>query len=343
MGTFKTEVRLLKYIRKGILMRGISPTEEIIKNKCKELHLEYVEMYKTKHDTRVKYFCSKHKDKGILDSAWCHLKNAKYGCKYCIGRDRKLEEFKQMIDETKINFLSDYIGFEKNIKCQCTKCGYIWKTMPKTLAQGKYYCPKCAHKINSIKRCKTHEEFENELFLINPNITLLGRYHKSKDKIKCKCNICGYEWNSKASNLIHEQIRCPACSSSKSEDLLAHILDKLGFIYKRQVSFSECRYKLPLRFDFIIYDDSGAILFACEYDGEQHYKPITYNNKTSGENSLLQTQIRDSIKNEYCKQCNIPLIRIPYWEKDNMESFLCNKIKELNLEYILTKTVETAG
>ena len=38
--------------------------------------------------------------------------------------------------------------------------------------------------------------------------------------------------------------------------------------------------------------------------------------------------IRDNIKREYCKQHNILLIEVPYWEYDNMESFLCNKINK---------------
>ena len=42
-------------------------------------------------------------------------------------------------------------------------------------------------------------------------------------------------------------------------------------------------------------------------------------------------QIRDNIKREYCKEHNIPLIEIPYWERDNMRDFLIDKWKELNL------------
>ena len=41
--------------------------------------------------------------------------------------------------------------------------------------------------------------------------------------------------------------------------------------------------------------------------------------------NLLLRKERDRIKDEYCKKEGMALIRIPYWEKDNMESFLCNK------------------
>lgn len=44
------------------------------------------------------------------------------------------------------------------------------------------------------------------------------------------------------------------------------------------------------------------------------------------EEKLKENQIRDKIKNEWCKKNNIPLIRIPYTELD----FLT--LKDLNIE-----------
>ena len=41
-------------------------------------------------------------------------------------------------------------------------------------------------------------------------------------------------------------------------------------------------------------------------------------------------KIKDSIKDKYCEDNNIELIRIPYWDQSNIESILENKIK---LEY----------
>ena len=46
---------------------------------------------------------------------------------------------------------------------------------------------------------------------------------------------------------------------------------------------------------------------------------------------LRIVQKHDEIKNQYCLDNNILLIRIPYWESDNMELFLLSKLKEYNL------------
>jgi hypothetical protein len=43
--------------------------------------------------------------------------------------------------------------------------------------------------------------------------------------------------------------------------------------------------------------------------------------KNSGWNTIEHYQKvveSDTIKNNYCKQHNIPLVRIPYWERDNL-------------------------
>ena len=36
------------------------------------------------------------------------------------------------------------------------------------------------------------------------------------------------------------------------------------------------------------------------------------------QDTLEQRQERDRIKNEYALSHNIPLVRIPYWERDNI-------------------------
>ena len=73
---------------------------------------------------------------------------------------------------------------------------------------------------------------------------------------------------------------------------------------------------------FDAYDIENNI--AYEYQGQQHYYTIDFagkGNEWAKDNFDINTK-RDLIKVEYCKNNNIPLIRIPYWEYDNMEEFL---------------------
>ncbi len=76
-----------------------------------------------------------------------------------------------------------------------------------------------------------------------------------------------------------------------------------------------------LSFDFYLPNYNTCI----EYDGKQHFE-ITggyYN-----EHSFEELQNRDNIKNQYCENNNIKLIRVPYWDYDNLnETYLIERIK----------------
>ena len=49
------------------------------------------------------------------------------------------------------------------------------------------------------------------------------------------------------------------------------------------------------------------------------------------ENQLRKIQYHDKIKTEYCESNHIILIRIPYWERDDIEYYLFNKLLKYNI------------
>ena len=58
---------------------------------------------------------------------------------------------------------------------------------------------------------KTHEEFIEEMKIVNPNIEILGTYITAKTKILCRCKIDGYEWETEPSHLSSGR-GCPECA-----------------------------------------------------------------------------------------------------------------------------------
>ena len=66
-----------------------------------------------------------------------------------------------------------------------------------------------------------------------------------------------------------------------------------------------------------------------DVDGEQHFKPSRYSKDPKNNvNRFNLVKKRDDIKNKYCIDKNIRLLRIPYWDFDNIEQILS---KELGL------------
>ena len=80
-----------------------------------------------------------------------------------------------------------------------------------------------------------------------------------------------------------------------------------SFNFESEKRFDDCRNVKPLPFDLYV-----PILNLCiEYDGRQHFEPIEH---WGGFDGLLLTQTNDFIKNQYCNDNNINLLRIRYDE-----------------------------
>ena len=81
------------------------------------------------------------------------------------------------------------------------------------------------------------------------------------------------------------------------------MLDDLNIKYTQQYKY------LNYYFDFAIFSKNGSLLYFIEYDGIQHFESNHFHN------TMVKTRENDYIKNKYCFENNIPLIRIPYNKK----------------------------
>lgn len=130
----------------------------------------------------------------------------------------------------------------------------------------------------------------------------------------CRCLKCGNYKEVSGGDLQSGRVSSCGClmagTSSQWSLKIEQILKENDIKYETEKIFPECRnpktnYKL--RFDFYLPDYNCCI----EYDGEQHF--IVKGGWNTEEN-LEATQYRDNIKDNFCKDNNIKLIRIPYTE-----------------------------
>lgn len=126
----------------------------------------------------------------------------------------------------------------------------------------------------------------------------------------CKCD-CGNETNPDPTmnNLTrHHTLSCGCRKNSKWELFIQSYLESINIDFIPQKVFSDCKNKnntCYLYFDFYLPYYNMII----EYDGQQHFEPIKI---WGGEEKLKRQQENDEIKNQYCKNNNINLVRIPY-------------------------------
>lgn len=212
--------------------------------------------------------------------------------------------------------LGEYVNNSTKIEMKHNTCGHIYKVRPNDFQQG-YRCPICSHR--SYK--KTTKEFKKEVFdLVGKEYKVVSEYKTCDTKIRMEHVKCGNIYEVRPTDFIKKYgNRCPFCNESKGEKFIKDYLDKYKIPHEHHHKIEKCRYKSILEFDFMIPLIDNKILL-IEYDGRFHYEP--FSNKESHVKTFREQQKRDKVKNEFCQKNNISLIRIPYFDYDNLEEIL---------------------
>ena len=231
-------------------------------------------------------------------------------CSHPHSRKTNEEFIKEVFNLVKDEYtlLSEYKTNKIKVKIRHNKCNTVYYVSPDRFLNGTR-CPYCANR-------KTQEEFIKEVFDLTGNeYTVIGKYINNKTKIKLLHNKCNKEFEITPFSFLSNNNRCPYCRRSKGEERIENWLIKNNIQYEREYKINDCKYKHILPFDFKLDYDDGSFLL-IEYDGIQHFKKLKYKNELS-----LQKK-RDNIKNEYCKNHNIELLRINYKDFDKIETIL---------------------
>lgn len=280
----------------------------------KEYNLDYKD-YLDKTDSEGKNCCSKCRGKRISQ-------RYKEKIPFYIQKARqKCEELGLVLLSTE----NDYIDSDTPLKILCPKHGIINITSSHIYA-NKHICSQCAWDSLAEKRKYTTEqvieiiESKNDNKLLNPE-----EYINAKEyNLKVLCGICKQTIFDTCLDVYmrpSSRCMCKSCANIESgpERRIRVFLENNNINFIQEYTFKDCKDVSVLPFDFYLNDYNKII----EFDGEQHYRPAGFGGKSY--ESIIK---HDKIKNEYCKSHGIDLLRIPYWNENNIEEILK---KELNI------------
>lgn len=192
--------------------------------------------------------------------------------------------------------------------CRC-RCGNRFEASVSDLLGGKVQSCGC-YRRTVLSELHSHDLLGNqyEHFVVEKKLGV-NKHRELEWLCRCECN---NHFVSTSNRIESGQVISCGCIKSTPEIIIMNFLNDHNIQYTRQKVFIGCKNINNLPFDFFL--DLHGI--AIEYDGEFHY------NQYGDFNDLESQQKRDAIKTKYCEDNDIILIRIPYWERDNIESIL---------------------
>lgn len=215
------------------------------------------------------------------------------------------------VHNNKFNYdLVVYVNCRSKVKIICPTHGEFEQTPANHLhnKQGCEQCSRDAHKLNSLteERLNRIKNLHNDRYQYNDLLVKNGFIN-----IYCPDHGTFSQYL-----YFHEYGHgCSQCnSSSRGENMIKSFLEKRNIEFSRNHRFDDCKRKKKLRFDFYLPEKNMII----EYDGEHHF----IENKYFGKGNLKYISENDEIKNKYCVDNGIQIIRIPYWDYDEIEKIL---------------------
>ena len=287
-------------------------------------------IYEDRHDTYALAQCSCGTVKEIKLYLITTNKREDCGC----GRQQRLNEsvinkYKHLIGST-INgwTILDILppnNEERNTfaLCRC-QCGTIKEVRITYLINGRSKDCGCGRK-KMLQETRT-KSLVGQRFGKLVVIEMLDERNKhGRIMYRCKCD-CGNEVNVLGNSLTTYHTSSCGCLISYWNTYIQNFLEENKIEYKSEYTiFIGDNY---YRYDFYLPKYNLFI----EYDGMQHYEPVRFYNcdDEEAERNLKLVQEHDRIKNVYCEENNINLLRIPYWETKNIETIINNHLQRLS-------------
>lgn len=211
----------------------------------------------------------------------------------------------------------------RKVVCQCD-CGNIITVIKTSVLSGNTQSCGCLQaERTSIANIKDWIGYESDFGV--KAIEPVYQNQKGQWIWRYQCPLCHAYFEALPAKVVNGHITSCGCRrQSAKEQFIADFLKSQNIKFKPQFSFPDCKYQYVLKFDFALLDENEKVFCLIEYDGQQHDKPIDF---FGGYKSYEDTVVRDNIKNQYCLNNGIPLLRLKsYLSNDEIKQQITNII-----------------
>lgn len=249
-----------------------------------------------------------------------------HGCPRCANNQPKNRE--QFIEEVsrevgdEYEVLGEYINTHTPTLFRHTLCGFEFLIAPNAFLHQGQRCPQERYDRAAEANRIPLQEVEFQVMLAEgESYKIIGNYQGVSKKASFVHQECGRQFDMAPNRFLHDGTRCPHCfieqNRSRGETVIADYLHRHGLEFQSEYQIRGCRNQRPLRFDFAVFRSENRIQCLIEYDGSHHSSPKFPNPLEN----FRRTLDNDAIKNEYCREHSIPLLRINHVRTTKPEVF----------------------
>lgn len=217
--------------------------------------------------------------------------------------------------------------------CECQKCGTVKEVRGTYLRNGRSTGCGCG-RTQKLRESHIIDITGNEYGFLkvnrratNKEIQEAGYNPDKRIYWNCLCLKCGNDNVIVPTAYLRDGIvKSCGCLKSYNEALIKRLLTyhNIKFKTEYQVLEIEGSKRQHPRFDFAVLNDNGEVKYFIEYDGQQHF----IDPRKTPEH-FANNHNNDLLKNKYCFDNKIPLIRIPYDKEYVLEDLFIDTTKFL--------------
>lgn len=244
---------------------------------------------------------------------YCHIKAQTKTTEWFVGKVKKLcgEEY---------TVLGAYEKAKIKVSMKHELCNSTWNVTPDNFLRRGARCSVCAGN----KKLTTNTFISKLESITGDEYILQSSYLNARTKITLLHTECQRDWNV-VPHAFLGGARCPSCRETHGERYVRHLLTNKDIEFFPQHSLEGCKSIRNLYFDFYLPQHNMCI----EYDGRQHFEPVDFGNKGPkyAQDNFEEIKFRDNIKNTFCDNKGIQLVRIPYYlDLEEIPNFLNNHL-----------------
>ena len=187
-------------------------------------------------------------------------------------------------------------------KCQC-ECGATTEASSNALRTNHKRSCGCLNK-EQVKELG-HSNLIDLTGQVFGKLTVISKADKTDASRRvywnCLCD-CGNNYIANGHSLKNGNLQSCGCIKSRGEQKISELLTQHNISFEKEKIFKDFK---PYRYDFYVQNK-----YIIEYDGKQHYQDTVWGEDIT---TFKEAQAKDNVKNQYCHNNNIPIIRIPYF------------------------------